>query len=150
MSTRKNKAHWWQLYAMLLGLVGAFLLELRLGLTGTANIVAQLGILFVFYGLIHVWMGANQRALMGLDEADDQWHVRVYEIPAGQLPTADEIRKRIGEHPAIRLPKAGVKGVLGTTFEIDELENKSAFPADEDWRYSEELFNKKDTRDAKV
>jgi hypothetical protein len=144
MSTRKNKAQWWQLYVMLAGLVVAFLLEMRLGLTGTTNIVAQLGILFLFYALIHAWMGANQTALMGLDEQDVDWHVKVYETPA------DQLRKRLGERPVLKLPQAGVKGVLGTTFEIDEFETKSAFSADEDLPYSEELFNKKDTTDAEV
>ena len=150
MSSRKNKPQWWQLYAMLPLLVGAFLLEMRLGLTGTANIIAQLGILFMFYGLIHVWIGANQGALMELDEEDGRWHVKVYEIPADQLPSEDEIRRRLGDRPVLQLPKAGVKGVLSTTFEMDEFEDESAFAAGDELRYSEELFNKKDTKDAKV
>jgi hypothetical protein len=138
MSSRKKKPQWWQLYAMLPLLVGAFLLEIGLGLTGAANIVAQLGILFLFYGLVHAWLGANQGALMERDGEEGRWRVRVYEIPASELPTAQEIRKRLGEHPALQLPEAGVRGMLSTTFEIDELEDELLYP--------DELFKKKDAK----
>ncbi len=146
LKPKKRRAPWWQLYAMLPMLVVLFLLELRLHLPGAENVVAQLGILGLVYGLIHLWMTANREALM--DEADGHWEIKVYEVPPASLPTAEELRRRLAEHQVLHIPTAGVKGVLGTTFEMDEFEEESSFPAGSAIHYSEELFAGKENKDA--
>ena len=141
MASKKMKPSWWQLYAMLPVLVGLFLLEMRLQLTGTENTLAQLGILGLVYGFMHLWLRANRRALMGLDEEHGEWRARVYEFPPVELPNADGARRRTGARPLLQVPDAGLKGVLSTTFEMDELEADTAFPAGSDITYREEVFN---------
>ncbi len=125
MSPKKIKPQWWQLYAMLPVLVGAFLLEMRLPFTNTEHIIAQLAILWLIYMYVHLWLRANRRALMGLDEDPDprqgEWRIRVYEI------APKELLKHAGGAPVLQMPQAGLKGVLSTTFDIDEQDPDSVF-----------------------
>ncbi len=141
MSSRKNKPQWWQVYAMLPVLAGLFLLEMRLPLSSTGHIIAQVGILVLVYSFIHIWLRVNRRALMGLDEESGKWMFRVYEFPP-----VEKVGKRMEERPIFQIPDAGLKGVLSTTFEMDEREQETAFPAGSEVLYSEELLTTKDTK----
>ncbi len=96
MSTKQRKPQWWQLYIMLPVLAGLFVLEIRLGLKGAANILAQLGILFLIYGFMQSWVRANRSALMGMDEQPGEWRLNVY-----KLTPARSIERR----PLVQLPE---------------------------------------------
>ncbi len=148
MASKKHRPQWWQIYAMLPALAGAFLLEMRLRLTSTENVVAQLAIVFLVFGFIQRWIHANQRALMGLDEESGEWQFKVYEFPPAAKP--EQAGERPEEKPIFRLPESGLKGVLSTTFEMDEFEDETAFPAGSDIFYSEEIFNARDTKDSEA
>ena len=143
MNTKKVEPRWWQVYAMLPVLVGLFLVEMRLPLTDTEHIAAQLGILLLIYGFVHAWLGANRRALMGLDDERGEWRMRVYEFPPAEVTGSGPAASRNGDRPMLHIPEAGLKGVLSTTFEIDPYEEASAFPAGSDILFSEEIINAK-------
>jgi hypothetical protein len=119
MSGNARKPRWWQLYVMLPLLTALFLVEMRLRLTSTEHIIAQLGILGLIYGSVHIWLQANRRALMGLDEEHAEWRVRVYQFPPAALATPSTAQSSSGERHTARLPQVEVKGVLSTTFELE-------------------------------
>ena len=124
MSSKARKPSWWQVYAMVLLLAALLLLEMRLSLTTTEHTFAQLGIVLLIYVFIHIWLRANQRALMGIDQEHREWQMRVYGIPPAEQSAADEVGRRIGQRPLFHLPKAGLKGMLGNTFEVDDFDQE--------------------------
>lgn len=142
MSSESNKPQWWQLYVGLPLLVGLYIPEMRLHLTTTEHIVAQMGILALIYVFLHAWMRGNRRALMGLDERADErlgeWRIMVYEVPSAEPPKAD--RTRLAK-PLLQLPEGGVKGVLSTTFERDDCEDEPRYPARMEGLFSDEVLN---------
>ncbi len=120
MSANKSHAKWWQLYIALPVLVGLFVIEIRLPLTNVENIAAQIGILLLIYGFIHLWLRANRRALLGVDEEHGEWRIRVYEIPPAQLPPIHDVENGHEPRPMFQFPEAGLKGVLSDTFELED------------------------------
>ncbi len=147
MPTKNHKPQWWQVYIMLPILAGLFVLEIRLGLKGTANVLAQLGILFLVYGFMHLWIRANRRALMSLDEERGEWEFKVYEIGAADLVRAREAGTRLERRPARQLPQGELKGVLSTTFEMDEAEQDAAFPIRSELLRTKHILNVKESKD---
>ncbi len=147
---RKQKPQWWQLYIMLPALVGLFLGEMRLGLTGAANVIAQLGILFLVFALIQAWIRANHRALMEPDEQPGEWHFKAYEIRSADLRDALDAAQRSAEPPLLQLPATELKGVLGSTFDLGRADESSGLSVESELSRADELFGAKDTTDAKV
>ena len=138
-SAKARKPQWWQLYVMLPMLAGLYLPEMRLRITGTEHIIAQLGILGLIYAFLRIWMQANHRALMGIDEEQGEWRFKVYQLPAtGSGAGRDGARFA---RPLLHVPEAGLKGVLSTTFELDDHQPHSASPAGSEGLYSEEIFS---------
>ena len=125
MSSRSRNPQWWQLYVGLPLLVGLFWPEMQLRLPETENVMAQLGILFLIFGFVQLWLHANRSALMNLDEDEGQRGRRVYEIPPASLRASDDLERRTREHPMLKIPSSGVKGVLSDTFEWDSSEEES-------------------------
>lgn len=138
VSRKAKKPQWWQLYVMLPVLAALFVLEIRLGLKGAANIIAQLAILFLVYSFMQLWTRANHRALMGLDEERGEWQFKVYEITSADLARARAAAQRAEPRPLFHLPEREVKGVLSTTFEIDDSESHAGIPVDSEALYSRE------------
>ncbi len=146
MSSKNPKPRWWQVYATIALLIALFLGEIRLGLTGALNIVAQLGILLLIYGLIHLWIRANRTALMGMDQDSGQWQFKVYEISSADLQAAAETLRPRPEAETVPLPRREVKGVLDTTFQLDELDGRDAVPADSELFQSDEVHDARSAR----
>ncbi len=133
MSSEKRHPQWWQVYVMLPLLVALFLVEMRLPFTHTEHVIAQIGIMLSIYGFIHLWLRANRRALMGIDEEQGEWQIKVYEIPPAQSPALDDGRNGNSPRPMFQFPESGLKGVLSDTFELESRENTSVlFPDHED------------------
>ena len=145
MFSKKGKPQWWQLYVGVPVLVGLFIPEIWLGLPGGLNILAQLAILFSIFMFLQGWMRANRRALMGLDEQHDEWRIRVYEIPPAVEMGLDR-REDAGALP--RSSGWEVRGVLDTTFQMDESEEATAFPIGSEISYAEQIRNIKDVTSA--
>ncbi len=123
MPLSNPRPKWWQLYLTFPLLVVLFILETRLRISQSGHQLVQLGILLLVYGLIHLWLKSNAKALSALDR------VRVMRVPiihAYPLPD-DEKRKR----PIFRLPDSEIKGTLSDTFEADYIDAEFVSPRDE-------------------
>jgi len=119
MSTQYARPKWWQLYLTLPLLIGLFALDNRLKLSLRGHQVVQIGIVLLIYGLMHLWLKANARALSEMDRARHGGWVRVIMMPPYQLSdTADENKK----HPMLQLPDSELKGMLSDTFEMDVID----------------------------
>ncbi len=143
MASKKRKPQWWQIYAMLPVLAGAFLLEMRLPFTSTEHIIAQLGLLFLVYAYIQSWMRKNRTAMMNEDENTGQWVFNVYEFPPADVIDAEP-------RPLLQLPEAGIKGVLSTTFEMEQPPDEPAYPVGADIFYAEKAPPIRNTSNAKA
>ncbi len=150
MFAKKHAPQWWQLYVMLPVLAGLFVLEIRLGLQGAANIGAQLGILFLVYAFIQLWIRLNRRALMDLDEERGEWQYKVYEATAADLARVRQAAERAERRPLLQLPDGELKGVLSTTFEMDELDQDSGFPVGSQILQKEHILSVKETKDVEA
>lgn len=130
MSTEKRQPRWWQVYVMLPMFMGLFWLELKLPLTYTENIVAQLGILALIFVCMELWLHANRSAFMNLEEEEGEWQVRVYQFPSAPAPSDARFEDRELDVPMLQLPAAGLKGSLSDTFEWERVEEGSGVYAD--------------------
>lgn len=126
MSSEKKNPKWWQLYVMLPLLVGLFWPEMQARLTETEHIIAQLGILCLIFGCVHVWMRANHSALLHMDEEHGTWRLHVYVIPPEELGAGAEMGNRMSTRPLLQVPASGLKGVLSDTFELEAPEEGSS------------------------
>lgn len=120
-SNSPRRPKWWQVYLSFPLLVALFTLEGRLKLSSGVHLAAQIGILLLVYGLIHLWLKANSVPLSQMDQTPSPTRVTV--IPAAPYRLSGE------ERPIFQLPDSEIKGVLGDTFEMDYIDVDS-FPAD--------------------
>ena len=103
------------MYLSLPLLIGLFLLEHRLKLSEGGHQAAQIGILSLVYGLVHLWLKANSKALSGMDRRQYYGSVTVTRVPPYQLPDTNK-------RPMFHLPDSELKGLLGDTFEMDSID----------------------------
>jgi hypothetical protein len=127
MSTQYARPKWWQLYLTLPLLIGLFALDNRLKLSLRGHEVVQIGIVLLIYGLMHLWLKANARALSEMDRARHGGWVRVMKIPPYQLPYAEDENNN---RPMLQMPDSGIQGILNDTFELDVVDAEF-FPVDE-------------------
>jgi len=83
----------------------------------------QIGILLLVYGLVHLWMNANSKALSGMDRRQYYGSVTVTRISPYQLTDTNK-------RPIFQLPNSEVKGILSDTFEMDYIDAEF-IPVDE-------------------
>ncbi|MBI3739803.1 MAG: hypothetical protein HY258_12215 [Chloroflexi bacterium] len=121
MSSKARGPRWWQVYALLPLLVALFLLEMRLPFSEIGHEIAQIGILVIIFGLVHLWLHANASALRRMDMEEGKLRasrvVKIYSVPrelAKNLQNEDKLH-----HPMFKLPDHEIKGLLGNTFEMD-------------------------------
>ncbi|RPI52175.1 MAG: hypothetical protein EHM56_08690 [Chloroflexi bacterium] len=70
MGKEKRHAAWWQLWLLLGGLGGLAFAEVRIPLSVTGHRIVEVGIVLAVYGLLYVWVRANEVAW--LRETQDQ------------------------------------------------------------------------------
>ena len=116
---------WWQLYLTFALLIALFILDNRLKLTVHGHQAVQIGIILLVYGLVHLWLKANETALSNLDQRQFHGTVTVTRVPSHPLP---EPKSR--KHPVFQIPDSEIKGTLSDTFEMDYIDAES-FPIDE-------------------
>jgi len=115
MSTNYTRPKWWQLYLIFPLLIALFVVDSRLKLSIRGHQVIQIGVVLLIYGLVHVWLKANARALSAMDRAQFDGRVIVTRIQPYQLPATDDEYKR---RPMFQLPDSEIKGTLSQTFEM--------------------------------
>jgi hypothetical protein len=78
MTHKQRRPAWWMLYAFVLVMGGLLLLESRAALSPGGHKAVQIGIILFVYGLVWVWIWANDVALRHDDRQvlgqDDERH----------------------------------------------------------------------------
>ena len=106
MSRQNAHPKWWQVYLTFPLLVGLFYADSRLKISVRGHQVVQLAIIFLVYGLIHLWLKFNATALESQNTNSPIVITRVQVF----LPR---------QKPLLHLPNSEIKGVLDTTFDMD-------------------------------
>jgi hypothetical protein len=114
MSTNHAHPKWWQLYLVLPFLVALFVVDTRFKLSTRGHQIIQIGAVLLIYGLVHLWLKANARALSAMDQEQFDGRVIVTRLQPYHLPTTDKKRRLM-----FQLPDAEIKGTLSQTFEMD-------------------------------
>lgn len=129
MSSKGRRPAWWQLYVGLPLLCSLFVFEIDLHLDQTDNIILQLLILGLIFAFMRTWLHANRGALMEMDEnapeRQERYGVRVYQFPPAGHVTPARVTTVGG--PLLDIPQGEIKGVLGTTFEMNAEDAESVF-----------------------
>jgi len=128
MSSNYARPKWWQVYLTFPLLIALFAVDSRLKLSVRGHQVVQIGIVLLVYGLIHLWLKANARALSAMDRARDGGSVRVIKIQPYQLADMEDTYKSAS---VLKLPKSEIKGTLSDTFEMDIIDEEFVSPIDE-------------------
>jgi hypothetical protein len=63
MSNRPGRPKWWVLYILVVFIFILFGLEVRASFTQIGHTVAEIGLVIILYGLMMVWLRANEAAL---------------------------------------------------------------------------------------
>jgi hypothetical protein len=117
MSSEHARPKWWQVYLTLPLLFVLFIIESRLKISTRGHQAVQIGIILLVYGLIHLWLRANAKALSNMDRIQGQRTFTVIQIPPYQLDDANKDKR-----PILQLPDSEIKGVLSDTFEMDYID----------------------------
>jgi hypothetical protein len=116
---------WWQLYLAFPLLIVLFLMDARLRISTRGHQVVQIGILLLVYGLIHLWLRANAKALSNMNQRRADRRITVLRVPLPELPDADREKT-----PLFELPVSEIKGLLGETCDVEYIDGRS-LPIDE-------------------
>lgn len=117
MSTNYARPKWWQLYLTLPLLIALFMLDNRLKLSAGGHQAVQIGIILLVYGLIHLWLKANARALSKMDQRQSHGTVTVMRVPPYQLPDTNHDKRSM-----FPFPHSEIKGTLSDTFEMETID----------------------------
>jgi hypothetical protein len=120
MPSRDDHPKWWQVYLTFPLLIVLFVLDSRLKISPRGHTVVQIGLILLVYGLVHLWLSANARALSNMDRGQIDGRIRVIQIHP--YPLDDE---KSDEHPIFQFPDSEIKGVLSDTFEMDYIDAES-------------------------
>ena len=128
MSTKYARPKWWQVYLTFPLLIALFAVDSRLKLSTRGHQAVQIGIVLIVYGLIHVWLKANARALAAMDQMQPTGKVRVLKIEPQELPVMNyEYKPRA----IFQLLDSEIKGTLSDTFEMDTIDAEFISTMDE-------------------
>jgi hypothetical protein len=119
MSSNHSHPKWWQLYLIFPLLIALFALDTRLQLSTIGHQAVQIGSIVIIFGLVHVWLKANARALSAMDQAQLAGKVRVIKIESRELPM---INYEYKPRAMFQLSDSEIKGALSDTFEIETID----------------------------
>lgn len=106
---------WWQVYLTFPLLIALFMLDHSLKLSERGHEAVQIGILLLVYGLIHLWLKANEAALSDYRQYRGTVIIskpRVYKL----ANTHNENR------PIFQLPDHEINNMLSDTFETETID----------------------------
>jgi hypothetical protein len=128
MSSNYARPKWWQVYLTFPLLIALFAVGGRLKLSVRGHQVIQIGIVLIVYGLIHLWLKANAKALSEMDRVQYGGSVRVIKILPYHLVDLETPYK---SSSMLQLPNSEIKGTLSDTFEMDFIDAEFVSPIDE-------------------
>ncbi len=107
-----NKPNWWLLYLTVPLMIGALVVESQLGASEEAHRVMEFGIVVVCFGLMWLWVRANESALVYQEYVKRQWRMdsNVFEEPdldPNDLPLADTVDEPEPEYDLEASPSKG-------------------------------------------
>jgi hypothetical protein len=114
MTNNSARPKWWQVYLTFPLLIVLFILDGRLKLSARGHQAVQIGIVLIVFGLIHLWLKANEISLAKIDQTQFHGTVTVIRIPPHQLSDTSNDKR-----PMSQFPNTEIKGTLGNTFEMD-------------------------------
>ncbi len=87
---RKGKPNWWMLYALIPSIPLLLVVEGRIPGASLEHRLMEFGIVLLGFGLMALWVRANESALIEQEMANVKWSI-VYDSEAGlgHLPLAD-------------------------------------------------------------
>ena len=116
MTSSKNlRPKWWQLYLTFPLLIALLAVDTRLKISVRGHQAVQIGILVLFFALIHLWLRSNASALAGMGQRPERSRITVIRVPVSRLPDTEV-------HSLLELPASEIKGVLSDTFEVDTID----------------------------
>jgi hypothetical protein len=123
MNTSTARPKWWQVYLTLPLLIVLFIFDSRIKISERGHQAVQIGIILLMYGLVHLWLKANETAL------SDFRHYRGTVIIS--KPHVYKLANTHSENrPILQLQDTEIKGTLSDTFEMDYI-NADFFSVDE-------------------
>ena len=117
MSAQNVRPKWWQVYLTFPLLLVLFAVENRLKLSSRGHQILQIGIVLLVFGLVHLWLRANEQALSRMDREEYQGTFSVIHIRSYEHPDTEG-----DQRPLFKIPDSEIKGVLSNTFEMDRIE----------------------------
>jgi hypothetical protein len=63
MHTKNSHTKWWSLYLPLTLVLSLFVVEARAHLTSAGHRAAEIGLVLLLYGIVWLWINANERGL---------------------------------------------------------------------------------------
>jgi hypothetical protein len=117
MNSLNTRPRWWQLYLTFPLLIALFFLDHQLNISTRGHQAIQIGAVLVVYGLIHLWLKANARALSGRDQRQYYGTFKVIQIPPDRISSTDNDRR-----PILQLPDSEIKGMLSDTFDMNTID----------------------------
>jgi hypothetical protein len=117
MSSQHIRPKWWQVYLTFPLLIVLFMADNHLKLSERGHQAVQIGIVLLVYGLVHLWLKANAKALSRMDQTQFHGIVTVTRVPSYQLPATNR-----DQQPMLQLRDSELKGILSDTFEMDYID----------------------------
>ncbi len=115
MITQTARPKWWQVYLALPLLIVLFIFDNRLKISGRGHQAVQIGIILLVYGLVHLWLKANQAALAEYG----QYRGTVIISKPHVYKLANMHSKN---RPMVQLQDTEIKGTLSDTFEMETID----------------------------
>jgi hypothetical protein len=115
MNTSTAHPKWWQVYLTLPLLTALFIFDNRLKISERGHQAVQIGIILLVYGLVHLWLKANEAAL------SDFRHYRGTVIIS--KPHVYKLANTHNENrPIFQLPNHEINNTLSDTFELETID----------------------------
>jgi hypothetical protein len=99
MHTQERTPRWGWIYLMFLIIMGLLWLESHAALTVLGHQAAQIGLVLVFFALVHAWLRAERVALMRQSLDDAARHDFTYQLVPPEEPIPVDWPRREEIHP---------------------------------------------------
>ena len=121
MTSTNFRPRWWQVYLSFPLLIALFVVDNRLKLSTRGHQAVQIMILLLVYGIIHLWLKANARALSRMDQQSYAGTVRVIRIPIAYDSEGDYENRS-----TLQISESEIKGLLTDSANLNYVDADSS------------------------